>query len=321
MDREIDNKEKSDSFMYIIWGVIIILILGTIYQQIYQRIEFKKYKAPGRLIKVGKDKMHIYGQGKGLPTLLFTCGGGFGFTLGVFYKAFSKLSKKNRVVVYDRFGFGWSDSTKRLRDMQQINEDLYELLDKAKEKGPYVLIGHSLGATEVLQFAQRYPDLVSGVIMLDGVSPSFYKSNQHLYWQNLLLYYTSVFLRLTGILRIVINLTSLFKKSYSKEIEKISNMMIYNKIFTRNAWQEIKGLFNNNDLNNGLADIPLLILSAEKTIKKNQKWLINQENILDLSSNSKKKIIKGVDHMFPIKKPDIVIEEILWFLENMVKKK
>jgi hypothetical protein len=38
------------------------------------------------MIKIGEDKMHIYGRGEGFPTLIFTCGTGIGFTLGKFYK-------------------------------------------------------------------------------------------------------------------------------------------------------------------------------------------------------------------------------------------
>ncbi|MEJ6951609.1 hypothetical protein [Natronospora cellulosivora (SeqCode)] len=35
------------------------------------------------------NKMRIYGQGEGSLTLLFTCGGGFGFALGNFYNSFT----------------------------------------------------------------------------------------------------------------------------------------------------------------------------------------------------------------------------------------
>ena len=91
--------------------LLFLLILSTIYHHFCRKKDFSKFPPPGEMIDVDNNKMHIYGQGEGPPTLLFTCGGGFGFTLGNYYNAFTKLSKKARVVVYDRFGFGWSDST------------------------------------------------------------------------------------------------------------------------------------------------------------------------------------------------------------------
>jgi pimeloyl-ACP methyl ester carboxylesterase len=44
---------------------------------------------------------------------------------------------------------------------------LKQLLENAEVKGPYVLVGHSLGGLNMQVFADRYPDLVSGLILLD----------------------------------------------------------------------------------------------------------------------------------------------------------
>jgi len=308
----------------IVWGFGFLLLVSTVYHQIRQRIDLRDNPPPGELIKIGNDRMHIYGQGKGSPTLLFSCGGGFGFSLGNYYHTFSKLMKRTRVVVYDRFGFGWSDSTAKPRTLKQINQDLHELLHRSQERGPYVLVGHSLGATEVLQFAQRYPKLVTGVVMLDGVSPSFYQKNQGVFVTNFVTYVVASFLRFTGILRVLLKLHELKEVDIpepEKRISKLSAMMMYNRIFSPNALQEILALQKGDELESKLGDMPLLVVAAENANMKKamrQDWIDCQERLLALSTNSKRKLLKGTDHMFPIKQPEIVTEEISWFMDNML---
>ena len=45
------------------------------------------------------------------------------------------------------------------------------MLTNAQVPGPYVLVGHSLGAWIVRLYASQYPDEVAGVVFLDGSSP------------------------------------------------------------------------------------------------------------------------------------------------------
>jgi pimeloyl-ACP methyl ester carboxylesterase len=42
------------------------------------------------------------------------------------------------------------------------------LLLKADERGPYVLVGHSLGGIYVRAFQMRYPELVKGLVLVDS---------------------------------------------------------------------------------------------------------------------------------------------------------
>lgn len=118
-------------FLKLVLILLGLLASSTAYHQVRRAIETKQNQPPGDMIRVGDGRMHIYGEGQGSPAIIFSCGNGMGFSLGNFYPAFSRLAKETRVLVYDRFGYGWSDSTSRPRTLQQINEDLKELLDKA----------------------------------------------------------------------------------------------------------------------------------------------------------------------------------------------
>jgi pimeloyl-ACP methyl ester carboxylesterase len=51
--------------------------------------------------------------------------------------------------------------------------ELKALLQKASVPGPYVLVGHSLGALNMQVFASKYPDAVAGMVLLDPPPLSF----------------------------------------------------------------------------------------------------------------------------------------------------
>ncbi len=305
--------------------LLILLFISTIYHQVRKKFEIKKYRPLGKVINVGDGNLHIYGKGKGTPTIIFTCGNGLGFSLGNYYTIFSKLAETNRVVVYDRFGYGWSSSTSNARTIEQINKELYQLLKKSNEKAPFLLVGHSLGAIEVVGFAKRYPELVAGVVTLDGTSPSFYRNKKELSIQNIMASSITRFLSFTGLLRILINLKSLntTSKLLPEEIDKTTKMIAYNRIYSNEAIEEVQNLIKNGEEEGTLNDTPLLVLTADKLVmKQKQKKLYqdfenSQNDLLKLSSNSRQIIINDADHLFLIKKPNVVIKELQNFLNDI----
>ena len=56
------------------------------------------------------------------------------------------------------------------RTTAAIVDDLHELLRRSGEPGPYVLVGHSMGGFDMRLFADRYPDEVSGMVLVDPSS-------------------------------------------------------------------------------------------------------------------------------------------------------
>jgi len=50
-------------------------------------------------------------------------------------------------VVYDRAGTGWSDPVSLPRTLAEVTEELRALLGAADVPAPYLLVGHSLGAS------------------------------------------------------------------------------------------------------------------------------------------------------------------------------
>jgi len=63
---------------------------------------------------------------------------------------------------------GWSDSGDQPRTSRQIVKELHTLLGNAGVRGPYVLVGHSFGGTNMQVYASQYPDEVAGMVLVDS---------------------------------------------------------------------------------------------------------------------------------------------------------
>jgi pimeloyl-ACP methyl ester carboxylesterase len=62
---------------------------------------------------------------------------------------------------------GWSDPPPEQVDAVDAMTDLYAALQMQNIEGPYVLVGHSMGALTARVFAQLYPDEVAGLVLVD----------------------------------------------------------------------------------------------------------------------------------------------------------
>jgi pimeloyl-ACP methyl ester carboxylesterase len=121
---------------------------------------------PGRLVDVGGGiNMHIYCTGEGSPTVVLDAGANGG-TMS-WAKVQEQVSNHTRVCSYDRAGMSWSEPGPKPRTFMRIADELHVLLQAAGEEGPYVLVGHSVGAHTVRFFVQKYPTDVAGVVLVD----------------------------------------------------------------------------------------------------------------------------------------------------------
>ena len=70
-------------------------------------------------------------------------------------------------ILYDRAGTGWSDDAELPRSATEVTDELRAVLQATAGPAPYVLVGHSLGGAYVQRYAQRFPDEVAGLVLLD----------------------------------------------------------------------------------------------------------------------------------------------------------
>lgn len=70
-------------------------------------------------------------------------------------------------VLYDRAGTGWSDDVALPRSADDVTDELRALLRATATPAPYVLVGHSLGGVYAQRYAQRFPDEVAALLLLE----------------------------------------------------------------------------------------------------------------------------------------------------------
>jgi pimeloyl-ACP methyl ester carboxylesterase len=119
----------------------------------------------GQLIDLGGYRLHLLCSGAGQPTVVLEAG--LGDSCLVWAEVQRRLSLDTRVCSYDRAGFGWSDPGPKPRCYQRAAEELHELLARADEKGPFVLVGHSAGVNSARLFAETYPEEVAGLVLIE----------------------------------------------------------------------------------------------------------------------------------------------------------
>jgi pimeloyl-ACP methyl ester carboxylesterase len=154
---------------------LALLILGTIPRvalssraAIAQDADAPPFAAPGRLVDIGGWRLHLNCTGAarpGRPTVILEAG------IGDFSVEWSlvqpRLSEFARVCSYDRAGDGWSDIGPYPRTLHQIVYELHTLLDRAGERPPYVLVGHSYGGWLAQLYQSSYPADVVGMVLVE----------------------------------------------------------------------------------------------------------------------------------------------------------
>jgi len=151
-------------------AVSIMLAAGTVYEAIARRISAREFPPPGELAEIGGRRIHIDCHGSGWPTVILEAGADTsGSTL--WYPIVQTVSETTRVCAYDRAGLMWSDPGPLPRDGEAIIADLQKTLEVAKERGPYVMVGASLGGPLVMLYTKRHPTDVVGVVLVDSAHP------------------------------------------------------------------------------------------------------------------------------------------------------
>jgi pimeloyl-ACP methyl ester carboxylesterase len=164
----------------------------------------------GKLVDIGGGRqMYMECQGKGYPTVVFVSGGGdrtetWSKTLDPSEQAvLPAIAETNRVCTYDRPGTflptgegledfepSRSDPVPQPTTLQDGVDDLHALLSASGERGPYVVVGHSIGGAIAKLYASEYPQDVSGLVLIDYLpyqARTDLTNKQWRYWKDPLL--------------------------------------------------------------------------------------------------------------------------------------
>ena len=168
--------KKFKQFSWIIFVVLILFLGGTFgFHQLSLQKESKLLMPIGKKVVVNGHQMNVYIKGEGSETIVFLSGAGIASPILDFKNLTDSLSKKYKVVVVERAGYGFSEDSDRSRDVMEVLSETRQALAQAHVSGPYVIISHSMASLESLAWQEKYPNEVKALIGLDWALPASYE--------------------------------------------------------------------------------------------------------------------------------------------------
>ncbi|HEY4943873.1 MAG TPA: alpha/beta hydrolase [Rhizomicrobium sp.] len=151
-------------------GVLALIVLGVIYQQIGAAIDDATVPPDGRIVEVGGHGVHVVCSGAGRRTYVLDAGlGAWSFE---WYRLQPVLARSGRVCAFDRPGYGTSEAIAHAYDGVTAADELHALLPAAGISTPFVYVGHSLGANFAEIYGARYPRDVEALVLIEPGAPS-----------------------------------------------------------------------------------------------------------------------------------------------------
>ena len=250
--------------------IIFLIFISVFIHAVLLRAERKEIMPNGILPEINGHRLHIYveGQNNNKPALVFMSGGATPAPVYDFKPLYSLFTDEYRIIVIERFGYGYSDIVDTDRNIGIILEQTREALQSAGEKGPFILFPHSVSGLEALYWSSKYPGEVAAIIGLDMGFPEYYLQRK-----------TPPF-NVDQILIKFFSLLGIQRFYYPKQVDS--------GYLTGDEYRQMKILIYRNFMNKSvLNELKSIYSNAE--IVYNQNYFNNTGNVLLFSSNGKER--------------------------------
>ena len=308
--------KKFKQWSWILCGFLILFLGATfMYHQVSLRQERKLLTPIGKQVTVNGHQMNVSITGEGPETIVLLSGAGIASPILDFKNLSDLLSKKYKVVVVERAGYGFSEDSDRSRDVMEVLDETRQALAQAHVSGPYVIISHSMASLESLAWQEKYPNEVKALIGLDWALPASYenlKDNQALltvaYWSSkigLLRYFPESFYIKNP------TLTETERQQYKLLAYKqlMSQAMLHESRLAKENAKKVPSSIN--------PKIPALLLvsNGEGTTFSQSEWQRYAERFASDQSNVQV-VYMDVPHDLYHYQSDAIVSHIKEFLEN-----
>ena len=308
--------KKFKQFSWIIFVVLILFLGGTFgFHQLSLQKESKLLMPIGKKVVVNGHQMNVYIKGEGSETIVFLSGAGIASPILDFKNLTDSLSKKYKVVIVERAGYGYSEDSNQSRDVMEVLFETRQALSQANVIGPFIILSHSMASLESLAWQEKYPNEVKALIGLDWALPASYedlKDNQALltvaYWSSkigLLRYFPESFY--------IKNLTLTETERQQYKLLAYKQLMSQAMLNESNLVKE-----NAKKIGNSIhSKIPALLLvsNGEDTTFSQSEWQHYAERFASDQSNVQV-IYMDAPHELYHYQNDAIVSRIKEFLEN-----
>jgi pimeloyl-ACP methyl ester carboxylesterase len=305
--------------------IVLLVAVGASYEAIMAAGDDTRYPTPGQQVDVGGYSLHVHCVGEGSPTVVLDAGlGGFSLDWSLVQP---ELAATTRVCAYDRAGYGWSDPSPHARTPSQIADELHTLLVNAGIQGPYVLVGHSAAGKDVRLFANRYPQAVVGMVLIDARHESVdtKRSPEALaaeHTQQRRFQRTIWAAARLGLVR------AFWATAWPQVFPATQNLSTETRAeigVLQARSQQVKTVLREDALlthdnaqlssATSLGDVPLMVLAAGQNVEHDPLWLPAQQQLAGLSSNAKLIVVEGSSHYIHWDQPMLVARAIRQVVE------
>ena len=296
--------------------IVLIVVVGVAF--IYNRVQMRKEEVywqnpPGQMVEVDGNKMHIYSEGKGEHTIVFMSAWGDPSPYNQFLPLCKALNKDFRVVIVERFGYGFSDIVDGERDFKTILENDRAALKAAGIEGPFILCPHSISGLEATLWAQNYADEVEGIVGLDMSIKEKKDMKDGETLQNILLGAAKVFNK-SGMLRVIENIGD----STLTEEDKMEQVITYKILGNKNVVSENRQMDAACELieSKPLPSVPTVQYVAKKTAQDYPLWKSGHQALAEASIDGQY-IEMDAGHYLYKEQPEVIIDGIREFAEKL----
>ncbi len=318
-------------------GLILVAgIVGTIWEAVSWRSTLAQYPTPGKLVDIGGRKMSIDCRGTGSPTVIFEAGLDLGGEIG-WSLVHDSVALNTRACAYNRAGIVWSEPSPAPHNAGTVANDLHTLLTAAGEKGPYVLVGHSLGGPYIMSYTKRYGSDVAGLVFVDASHPEQVGRMKAVVGRKLEapgmgLMKLAAGLSWTGIVRAMSGNVKMAKVPN----ERVLALQAYLPRSLGQMLMEMESLdaiFAEAGTFRTLGDRPVVVLTAmapmdsntrkgmgitEETAKKFQaEWKTMHDEEASWSSRSRHELVPDATHYIQLDRPDVVIRAVREVIDSV----
>lgn len=257
-------KRIRSKFLKVIFIIVTVIVLFIIVSFVRHKIcsfREKELLTPlGKLVEVNGHNMSVYTEGEGDKTLVFLSGGGTCSPILDFKSLYSLMSNEYKIVVVEKFGYGFSDVVDEQRDIDTMLSETRMALEKAGIEGPYVLCPHSMSGLEALYWAQKYPEEVEAIIGLDMAVPAYY-DEMHISMPITKLGQYGAALGITRWIPGLAESDAIKAGTLSEEEKEIYRAVFYQRTATITMIDEVKAVKDNAKTvkENGVPQVPVLL--------------------------------------------------------------
>ena len=308
--------KKFKQFSWIIFVVLILFLGGTFgFHQLSLQKESKLLMPIGKKVVVNGHQMNVYIKGEGSETIVFLSGAGIASPILDFKNLTDSLSKKYKVVIVERAGYGYSEDSNQSRDVMEVLFETRQALSQANVIGPFIILSHSMASLESLAWQEKYPNEVKALIGLDWALPASYEDLKEHPTLITLAYWTSKI----GLLRYFPESFYIKNPTLTETERQQYKLLAYKQLMSQAMLHESRLAKENakkvpSSINPKIPTL-LLVSNGEGTTFSQSEWQHYAERFASGHSNVKVVYMDAPHELYHYQN-DAIVSRIKEFLEN-----